>query len=131
MKTRIILAIIILLFLPLMTLAQDNPSITVEDIQICTSIQDKQPVGSETGFTKDTAQLYCFTKLSCSQEAATIVHAWYYNDKEMLKVELNTRAKTWRTWSTKNIHDTWTGEWRVDVLSSDGKVLATKQFTVR
>jgi hypothetical protein len=131
MKTKILLSLVVILFLSFQAFAQETPTITVEDIQICTSVEDRQPVGADTSFTKDIGQLYCFTKLSSDQDAATIFHAWYYNDREMLKVELNTKAKTWRTWSNKKILDTWTGEWRVDVLSSDGNILTSKQFTIR
>jgi hypothetical protein len=130
MKTKILLSMAIILFLSCLAFAQDNSAITVEDIQICTSIQDRQPVGANTSFAKDVGQLYCFTKLSGSQDAATISHVWYHNDQEMRKVELNAQAKIWRTWSTKNILNTLTGEWRVDVVSSDGKVLTSKQFTI-
>jgi hypothetical protein len=131
MKRYFLINLLVILFLPVLSLAQDNPALTVEDIQICASIQDRQPVGTDTSFAREIGQLYCFTKLSGGQDASTISHAWYYNDKQMLKVELNTQAKTWRTWSNKKILNTWTGEWRVDVLSSDGKVLASKQFTIK
>jgi hypothetical protein len=131
MKTKILLSLVVILFLSFQVFAREAPIITVEDIQICTSVADRQPVGADTSFTKDIGQLYCFTKLSSDQDTATIFHVWYYNDKEMFKVELNTKAKTWRTWSNKKILDTWTGEWRVDVLSSDGKVLISKQFTIK
>jgi len=130
MKTKTFFSLAVI-FLPVLALAQDNPALTVEDIRICTSVQDRQPVGSDTSFSRDIGHLYCFTKLSGDQDYATIYHAWYYNDKEMLRVELNTKAKTWRTWSTKSISDSWTGNWRVDVLSSDGNVLGSIEFTIR
>jgi hypothetical protein len=131
MKAKMISGLAVIIFLPFMALAQDSPKINVEDIQICTSIQDRQPVGADTSFAGDIGQLYCFTKLSADQDSTTIFHAWYYNDKEMNKVELGVKAKTWRTWSNKKIMDTWTGNWRVDVLSSDGNVLGSIEFTIR
>ena len=128
MKTKLILGLAVILFLPILALAQET---TVEDIQICTSVEDRQPMGADTSFAKDVGQLYCFTTLGGDQDSATIYHAWYYNDQEMAKVELNKGAKTWRTWSSKRILDTWTGTWRVDVLSSDGSVLGSIEFTIR
>jgi hypothetical protein len=131
MKSIFLLSLVCLLSMPFMSFAQDNQSITVDDIQICTSVADRQPVGADTNFAKDIGQLSCFTKLRCTEDTGTIFQAWYYNDKEMLKVELSIKAKTWRTWSSKNISGASTGEWRVDVLSSDGKVLASKNFTIK
>lgn len=131
MKTKISLGLSIILFLPFLALAQESDGLTVEDIRICTSVEDRQPIGADTSFDRDVGKLSCFTKLSGDQDSATIYHVWYYNDKEMAKVELSIRAKIWRTWSNKNILDTWTGNWRVDVLSSDGEVLGSMEFTIR
>jgi hypothetical protein len=130
MKTKYVLILLIALLIPALGLAQEGATVTVDDIQICTSIQDRQPVGAETTFTRDIGQLYCFTKLSSTQDSGAISHVWYHNDKEALKVGLSMNAKTWRTWSVKKVAHTQTGQWRVDVVSADGAVLTSKQFTV-
>jgi hypothetical protein len=131
MKIKTLFGVVVIFLLPVLAFAQGTPTIVVEDIQICTSVENRQPVGVNTSFSKDIGQLYCFTRLSSSQDTTSIFHVWYYNDKEMFRIELDVNAKTWRTWSSKRIIDTWTGEWRVDVLSSDGNVLTSKQFTIR
>jgi hypothetical protein len=131
MKTKSLFGVAVIFLLPVLALAQETPTITVEDIQICTSVENRQPVGADTSFSKDIGQLSCFTRLSSDQDTTSIFHVWYYNDKEMFRKELNVNAKAWRTWSSKRIIDTWTGGWRVDVLSSDGNVLASKQFTIQ
>ncbi len=46
------------------------------------------------------------------------------------KLELPVNGEGWRTWSSKSILESWTGEWSVDVLDSAGEVLATKTFTI-
>jgi hypothetical protein len=131
MKIKIFVSMFVVMFFSFQAFAQDTSSTTVEDIQICTSIEGKQPVGANTSFAKDVGQLYCFTKLSSNQDETSVSHVWYYNNKEMFKVELSTKAKTWRTWSVKKIPASMAGDWRVDVLSSDGKVLTSKQFTIQ
>jgi len=131
MKTRSLFGILVIFLMPVLAFAQGTPTIVIEDIQICTSVEDRQPVGADTSFSRDIGQLWCFTKLSSDQDTASISHVWYYNDKEMLRVELDVNAKTWRTWSSKRIMDSWTGTWRVDVLSSDGNILTSKQFTIQ
>ncbi|NIU01322.1 MAG: DUF2914 domain-containing protein [Nitrosopumilaceae archaeon] len=40
------------------------------------------------------------------------------------------KGKKWRTWSSKRIVEEWTGTWRVDVVSTAGKVLKSKEFVV-
>jgi hypothetical protein len=131
MKLKTFSCLAVIIFLPFLALAQDNPKLTVEDIRICTSVEDRQPVGADTSFAGDIGHLYCFTRLSGDSDYATLYHVWYYKDREMLKVELNTKAKIWRTWSTKQIQPAWTGNWRVDVLSSDGNVLGSIEFNIR
>jgi hypothetical protein len=130
MKTRISLSLAIAIFLATSALAQETRMITVEDIQICTSVDNRQPVGTDTSFTHDVERLWCFTKLSSDRDMTSVSHVWYYNDKEMAKVDLVVNAKTWRTWSSKRILKSWTGEWRVDILSATGELLASKEFTV-
>jgi len=130
MKIKTLFGVLVIFLLPVLAFAQGTPAIVVEDIQVCTSVENRQPVGADTSFSKDIGQLYCFTKLTSDQDTTSIFHVWYYNDKEMFRIELNVNAKTWRTWSSKRIMDTWTGGWRVDVLSSDGNILTSKQFTI-
>jgi len=131
MKFKIVSILALILFLSFPALAQGNSGLTVEDIRICTSIEDRKPVGVDTSFPGDVGHLYCFTRLSSDRDYATLYHVWYYNDREMLKVELNTKAKTWRTWSTKQIPASWAGDWRVDVLSSEGSLLGSIRFIVK
>jgi len=131
MKAKIVLGLSIILILPALALAQGSAGLTVDDIRVCTAIEDRQPVGADTSFDSNVGKLFCFTKLSGDQDSAVIYHVWYYNDKETARTELSVRAKTWRTWSNKTIPNTWTGSWRVDILSSDGNVLGSMEFTVR
>jgi len=131
MKSALFAILSLIVFLSAMLLAQENPAVTVDNIEICTAVEDRQPVGTDTSFTSDVEQLYCFTKLSSDQDTTAISHVWYHGDTEMARVEMTIKAQTWRTWSSKNIVSDWTGEWRVDVLSPGGQVLASKKFVVK
>jgi hypothetical protein len=131
MKSALFAILSLIVFISTFLRAQENPAVTVDNIEICTAVEDRQPVGADTSFTNDVGQLYCFTNLSSDQDTTTISHVWYYGDKEMARVELTMKAQSWRTWSSKNIATDWTGEWRVDVLSPGGQVLASKKFVVK
>ena len=99
-------------------------------MQICSSVENRQPIGISSSFSADVDCVCCFTKLSSDQDMTSISHVWYYNDKEMADIELQIKAKTWRTWSSKKILNSWTGKWRVDIVSPGGEVLATKEFNI-
>ena len=132
MKTKIMfLTVIMVLCIYCFSIAQDGPGLVGDEIQISASIEDRIPRGVDSSFSAGIERVYCFTKLKNSGESNSVIHVWYYKDKEMAGVELAVRAATWRTWSSKRILPSWTGEWRVDVLSPDGSVLSTKSFEVK
>jgi hypothetical protein len=41
------------------------------------------------------------------------------------------RTPAWRTWSSKTLLPEWTGEWMVEVLTSDGTPLESVIFFVQ
>jgi hypothetical protein len=64
-------------------------------------------------------------------DTTAITQVWYYNDREIARVELAVKSASWRTWSSKKILPEWQGIWRVDVLSPDGEVLRSGSFAVK
>lgn len=131
MKKKLFIIMFIVLISSAISFAQQAPEISIEDIEICTSIEDRVPVGVETSFSADIEKLYCFTKIVSNQDEVTVFHVWKYNDQEMARVLLSTKAKVWRTWSSKRILPQWTGKWRVDIESPDGTLLGSKEFEVK
>jgi hypothetical protein len=131
MKKKLFLIMLIVLILSAVSFAQQAPEVSVEDIEVCTSIEDRVPVGVDTSFSGDIERLYCFTKIVSNQDEVTVFHVWLHNDQVMARVPLSTKAKVWRTWSSKKILPSWTGKWRVDVEAPDGTVLSSKEFEVK
>jgi len=131
MKTRLFFIMFIVLSTAAVSFAQQAPEISVEDLEICTSIEERVPVGVDTTFSGDVERLYCFTKIVSNKDEGSIFHVWLYNDRVMARVELSTKAKVWRTWSSKRILPSWTGKWRVDVESPDGTLLGSKEFEIK
>jgi subtilisin-like proprotein convertase family protein len=60
-----------------------------------------------------------------------ISHVWFYQDKQMAKINLPVKAKTWRTWSAKTIMQAWKGNWRVEVQDSKGNIISSKSFRLK
>ncbi len=131
MKTKALLVMFFLLTLSAVAFAQETSGISVEDIQIATSIENKEPAGADVSFTAGVEKLYCFTKIKSEQEEGTIIHVWLYNDRVMAKIELPVKGKIWRTWSVKTILPAQTGKWRVDVESPEGTLITSKEFEIK
>ena len=110
--------------------AQDTNNLIVEELSFCRAVEDREPVEVDTIFLNIVGRVYCFTKITGAVEPVTISHVWYFNDQEKARTVLKIKSKNWRTWSSKKILKGWVGNWRVDVVSSDGVVLAGKEFTV-
>jgi len=105
--------------------------IKVDEMAVCTSVEERQPVGTDTAFVKTISQLYCFVKISGASDSTSIFQTWIFNDKEMAKVELSVKGKTWRTWSSKRIVEDWVGNWKVEVSDATGNILKTKEFVIK
>jgi len=102
---------------------------SVAESAICTAVEDRVPVGAATEFHADVDRLFCWTRI---QDAAgqTITHAWIHEGVTRARVELKVGADHWRTYSSKLILPSWTGEWELKVFTEEGAVLATIPFTV-
>ena len=111
--------------------AQSQSNVKVDSIFICTSVQNRQPVGTDSVFTSDVGKLYCFTKLSSESDTSEISHVWFYNNKQMAKINLPMNAKSWHTWSAKTIMPAWKGDWRVEIQDSEGNVISKISFRLK
>ena len=131
MRKVYLTTVIIVLLIASGLFAQSTSSIKVENIAVCTSVENRQPMGTDSVFSADAGKLYCFTKLTSETDSTEISHVWYYKDKEMAKINLPVNAKTWRTWSAKTIMPVWKGSWRVDIQDSNGKVISSLPFRVK
>jgi len=133
MEKKMIAVFFMILFLAGVqnALSQTAVKMEVVEMMICTGVQDRVPVGTDTMFLKTVGQLFCYTKVTGAGESAKLSHVWYHNDQEMARVDLNVMADTWRTWSSKKIVEEWIGSWRVDVVSESGEVLKSMAFTVQ
>jgi general secretion pathway protein A len=105
-------------------------SVHVKEKNICQYVVDLRPVGAGSRFNNSVGMLYCFTKISVSRIPNKITHVWYLRDTERARVNLPIKSYTWRTYSSKTIRTDDIGDWRVDVLGPEGKVLSTLRFKI-
>ncbi|MDO6548465.1 DUF2914 domain-containing protein [Pseudoalteromonas carrageenovora] len=59
-----------------------------------------------------------------------VKHVWSYEGETMAEITLNVTSPRYRTYSTKNIMDTQTGHWRVDVVDEKSNLIAQKEFRI-
>jgi len=123
------LFISLLLFMPDQILAQEE-SLAVKEISITTRIVRGNPVDSVQRISSSTLhELYCFTRVVAPDDGEReIVHVWYRNDEMISRFLLPVRGTSWRTYSKKFITKGMAGDWRVDVLDSDGNLLKSTKF---
>ncbi len=105
--------------------------ISIEDATICRDIVDRTPIDPGDVFTSDAERLFCFTRVVGAQQDIDILHNWYYNDQQVASVPLTIRSVNYRTYSSKRIQAEWRGEWRVEIVGSDGTLLEKIIFMVQ
>lgn len=94
-----------------------------------TGVENRQPQGVGEEFPSQVGALFCFSEVKNYE--GTLLHVWFHGEKEVARIELPVKGERFRTWSKKRIPASWTGPWRVEVQTAEGKVLAQAKFTVK
>jgi hypothetical protein len=110
--------------------AQKQPALVLEEIHMCTAVEDRQPSGVGTVFPDDLDKLYCFTKIAGAEAPTNVYHVWYFGDKEIARVELPVKSNSWRTWSSKKLNMV-LGNGHVEIVSESGDILGKAEFEIR
>ena len=108
----------------------EEPELALEEIAICTGIEDKQPVGAGTVFSNDLEKIYCFTKIVGATDTTSVNHVWYMGDTQLVSVNLAIRSASWRTWSSKTIGAS-LGKGHVEIVTEGGDVLGKAEFEIK
>jgi hypothetical protein len=110
--------------------AQKQPGLVLEDIQFYTAVEDRQPSGVGSVFPEDLDKLYCFTKIGGADRTTYVYHVWYFGNKKIARVKLPVKSKSWRTWSSKNLH-MGLGYGYVEIVSESGDILGRAEFEIQ
>lgn len=108
--------------------AESNLKIT--ELAVTTKIVRNKPIDSVYRISSASVKaLYCFTRITAPEDTdTTIKHVWYRGDEKAGEYELPVKGERWRTYSKKEIQRGWAGDWRVEILDSDGNLLKTAKF---
>ena len=110
--------------------AQELSDLTVENGAICEDVVDHEAVGASTSFPAGVSKLYCLTRITGAKEQTQIAHIWYYGEIQRARVELAVKSPNWRTYSSKRIQSHETGQWHVEVVDKEGRILETYRFDI-
>ena len=99
---------------------------------ICRAVEDLMPVGVDRFFPISAGKIYVWTEIEAKQVPSKIHHIYYFSGEKISDVSLDVRSTRWRTWSFKTIANRrYRGEWRVDIVTSEGNILRQLYFEVK
>jgi len=92
-------------------------------------VQDREPVGAFTSVPAGEGRVFFFTEL-VGLEGQTVRHVWQHDGETKADVTVQVRGPRWRVYSSKNLLPGWDGDWQVQVLTADGRVLHEDKLAV-
>ena len=106
-------------------------ALTVSRLEICGSIENRQPMGIATTFAATQEKVFCYLEFKDVPKDTKITYVWTLGLNEMGKVTQDVKKSwRWRTWSNKSLGGM-KGDWKVDVLDEKGAVIKTATFKVQ
>jgi hypothetical protein len=99
---------------------------------LTTGIEAREPIDVLQDNLKRTQfleKLYFFTEIK-NLQGKVVHHLWFHQDQLMAEIPLEVGSIRYRTYSSKNIMPSQTGQWRVEVVTQQGQLLAQKSFRI-
>ncbi len=130
-KIVVLSVLVMVLASPCVAPAEEPPpALKITEMAVTTKIVRGKPIDSVHRISSASVKaLYCFTRLTSeSGEDTAIKHVWYRDGAKVGEYELPVKGERWRTYSKKAVDKGLTGEWRVDALDREGKLLKSVNF---
>ena len=104
----------------------------ITEMAVTTKIVRGNPIDSVHRISATSVKaLYCFTRLvNPSPDEATIKHVWYKDGEKTGEYDLPVKAGKWRTYSKKAIDRDSAGDWKVEAVDAEGKIVRTVKFRI-
>ncbi|MFQ5676664.1 MAG: DUF2914 domain-containing protein [bacterium] len=107
-------------------LAQQHTS-AVAKSAFTTNIVDREPVNDLDSVFADVSKVYFFTDIR-GMAGNRLTHRWLQAGKTRAEISFNIKGDRWRVYSSKTLTKEWPGEWKVEVVDSNGTVLYVDSF---
>ena len=107
-------------------------TIKLDELVVCTNVSNRKPVnGAETFSLAETGRVYTWMRVSGVKPPQMVKHVYLRNGNVVATVKLKLKYASMRTWSRKTFKASQAiGDWKVQVITEQGDVLAEKAFTV-
>jgi len=92
-----------------------------------TGVVDRQPVDEVNSVYTHTKKLFFFTDIR-NMQGKTVLHRWLHEGRILAEVSFEVGGPRWRIYSSKNLSDEWLGNWKAEVLDSEGNRLHEAEF---
>lgn len=110
---------------PLLLAAAD---LDLHDLVVAREVVDREPVDVTTRFSPEDGRAFVHASIRNSGPPTQVSFLWLRGNALYTAVEMNVgTSMRWRTWSSAEV---WLGEWRVQVVTADGKLLGEQAFSV-
>ena len=110
--------------------AQEETKPKVAEIFLGSGVENREAIGVDTIFSADAGKIYCWTKITGATTETQISHNWYYQDEEVIKIEMPVKSSSYRCWSIKTIYPEMTGSWKVEIEDAEGEIIGAISFVV-
>ncbi|MBD3257987.1 DUF2914 domain-containing protein [candidate division GN15 bacterium] len=136
MKTLSTLIIVLLLAVSIgaqteeAEMTEAMPQTLEVETQMCTGIEGRMPVGPTDTFSDGTEQVWLWMKVTGADDTTAITLVWSHEGEEKARHDLPVNSPSWRTWASKKLLPSWTGDWQVKILNPQGDILKAVDFTV-
>lgn len=100
--------------------------ITLSQARFAMAIADRAPIGATpVSIPTDHDAVFFFNDVR-DGSGQTLQHRWYYQDELISNVTLRIGSDRWRTWSRKRLGKRRSGDWRVEVSTTEGCLLTSQ-----
>jgi len=108
--------------------AEEGANLRVVDFVVARQIVEREPVEVSETFSVADGSAYAFARIANDGEPTALSFIWLHRDAVYAAVEMTIgTSPRWRTWSSAELTP---GPWRVQLVGSDGLIIAENSFTV-
>ncbi len=105
------------------------PDAEVSRHQFTSDVVVREPVDRIERVSPSVGRVFYFTELR-GMEGHRITHRWLHQGEVMAEVSFEVHGPRWRVKSSKNLQPEWQGEWMVEVVDEQGRILARDRLQV-
>ncbi len=122
------IAVAVMSALVLAPSAYAEGDLVVQDLILSHGVYEREQTDIAKSFEPSDERAYAFARISNAGPLTNVSFVWHYGSNIHAIVDLNVgTSQGWRTWSSAKLKS---GDWRIELVTEEGEVLAERAFTV-